>query len=185
MSVAVLFRSRRFSKRSATAPPSCDQMSSIHRINGTIAAVDAQGRVWRLNIPQRSKQEQIDALNAPENCRHALGENIPFELLDVRPWTRPLCRGGGISGCAASFLLATRPISTGRAGGFGMNTGVGDAVGYRLEVGGGTKVGRRAFARQLHPGCKPIAMINDQRSCRECARGYDNQTPSSAQDRGR
>ena len=55
------------------------------QINGAIAAVDGK-ELWRLNV-RNVKQEQIESLNAPEKCRYALGPDIPFELLAVRPWT--------------------------------------------------------------------------------------------------
>jgi len=55
------------------------------QINGAIAAVDGK-ELWRLNV-RNVLQEQIDTLNAPEKLRAALGPDIPFELLAVRPWT--------------------------------------------------------------------------------------------------
>ena len=131
LNVAVLFRSP-FLKSISYGPAVMYQIVN-GQINGTIAAVDGK-ELWRLNI-RNVKQEQIDDLNAPEKLRHALGQNIPFELLDVRPWTGH-CVVAEKYQEGRVFLAGDAAHLNWPTGGFGMNTGVGDAVdiGWKLAA---------------------------------------------------
>ena len=146
------------------------------QINGAIAAVDGKD-LWRLNI-RNVKQEQIDVLNAPEKLRHALGENIPFELLAVRPWTGH-CVVAEKYQDGRVFLAGDAAHLNWPAGGFGMNTGVGDAVdiGWKLAAvlqgWGGAKLLDSYTSER-----KPIAMINVNEAA-EMRASFDNQTPFS------
>jgi FAD binding domain len=174
MNVAVLFRSP-FLKSISYGPAVMYQIINPH-INGTIAAVDGK-ELWRLNI-RNVKQEQIDALNASEKLRHALGENIPFELLDVRPWTGH-CVVAEKYQVGRVFLAGDAAHLNWPTGGFGMNTGVGDAVdiGWKLAAmlrgwGGAQLLDSYTLER------KPIAMINVSEAA-EMRASYDEQTPFS------
>ena len=174
MNVAVLFRSP-FLKSISYGPAVMYQIINPH-INGTIAAVDGK-ELWRLNI-RNVNQEQIDALNAPEKLRYALGENIPFELLDVRPWTGH-CVVAEKYQVGRVFLAGDAAHLNWPTGGFGMNTGVGDAVdiGWKLAAmlqawGGAQLLDSYTLER------KPIAMINVSEAA-EMRASYDNQTPFS------
>ncbi|HLF22720.1 MAG TPA: FAD-dependent monooxygenase, partial [Burkholderiales bacterium] len=131
MNVAVLFRSPLL--QSITYGPAVMYQIINAHINGTVAAVDGK-ELWRLNI-RNVKQEQIDTLNAPEKLRHALGDNIPFELLDVRPWTGH-CVVADQYQAGRVFLAGDAAHLNWPTGGFGMNTGVGDAVdiGWKLAA---------------------------------------------------
>jgi 2-polyprenyl-6-methoxyphenol hydroxylase-like FAD-dependent oxidoreductase len=175
MNVAILFRSPLL-KSISYGPAVMYQIINAH-INGTIAAVDGM-ELWRLNI-RNVKQEQIDALNAPEKLRHALGENIPFELLDVRPWTGH-CVVAEKYQEGRVFLAGDAAHLNWPTGGFGMNTGVGDAVdiGWKLTAvingwGGAHLLDTYTAER------KPIAMINVNEAA-DMRANYDNQTPFSA-----
>ncbi len=174
MNVAVLFRSPLL--QSITYGPAVMYQIINAQINGTIAAVDGK-ELWRLNI-RNVKQEQIDTLNAPEKLRHALGENIPFALLDVRPWTGH-CVVADKYQAGRVFLAGDAAHLNWPTGGFGMNTGVGDAVdiGWKLAAvlqgwGGGHLLDSYTAER------KPIAMINVNEAA-EMRASYDNQTPFS------
>ena len=174
MNVAVLFRSP-FLKSISYGPAVMYQIINPH-INGTIAAVDGK-ELWRLNI-RNVKQEQIDALNAAEKLRQALGENIPFQLLDVRPWTGH-CVVAEKYQVGRVFLAGDAAHLNWPTGGFGMNTGVGDAVdiGWKLAAmlqgwGGAQLLDSYTLER------KPIAMINVSEAA-EMRASYDNQTPFS------
>ena len=146
------------------------------QINGAIAAVDGK-ELWRLNV-RNVKQEQLESLNAPEKLRYALGESIPFELLAVRPWTGH-CVVAEKYQDGRVFLAGDAAHLNWPAGGFGMNTGVGDAVdiGWKLAAvlqgwGGPRLLDSYTVER------KPIAMINVNEAA-EMRASFDTQTPFS------
>jgi 2-polyprenyl-6-methoxyphenol hydroxylase-like FAD-dependent oxidoreductase len=174
MNVAVLFRSPLL--KLISHGPAVQYQIINAQINGAIAAVDGN-ELWRLNI-RNVKQEQIDSLNAPEKLRFALGENIPFELLAVRPWTGH-CVVAEKYQDRRVFLAGDAAHLNWPAGGFGMNTGVGDAVdiGWKLAAvlqgwGGANLLNSYTAER------KPIAMINVNEAA-EMRASFDNQTPFS------
>ena len=174
MNVAVLFRSP-FLESISHAPAVMYHIVN-QDINGTIAAVDGK-ELWRLNI-RNVKQEQIDGMNPPEKLRCALGENIPFELVDVRPWTGH-CVVAETYQDGRVFLAGDAAHLNWPAGGFGMNTGVGDAVdiGWKLAAvlqgwGGAHLLDSYTAER------KPIAMTNVNEAA-EMRANFDNETPFS------
>jgi hypothetical protein len=146
------------------------------QINGAIAAVDGK-ELWRLNV-RNVNQEQLETLDAPQKIRYALGGNIPFELLAVRPWTGH-CVVAERYQEGRVFLAGDAAHLNWPAGGFGMNTGVGDAVdiGWKLAAvlhgwGGAHLLDSYTAER------KPIAMINVNEAA-EMRASFDNQTPFS------
>jgi 2-polyprenyl-6-methoxyphenol hydroxylase-like FAD-dependent oxidoreductase len=156
MNVAVLFRSPLLSF-SRHGPAVQFQIINA-QVQGAIAAVDGR-ELWRLNI-RGVRPEQMDSLDAAGILRRALGENIPFELLAVRPWTghcvvieRYRQERLFLAGDAAHLLWP--------AGGFGMNTGVGDSVdlGWKLAAilqgWGGPRL-----LDSYEPERRPIGMYN-------------------------
>ncbi len=168
MNVAVLFRSPLLSI--ARFGPAVQYQIINADIQGAIAAVDGR-ELWRLNI-RGVKPDQVDSLDAAGKLRHALGANVPFEIVSVRPWTGHCVvaeryRDGRVflAGDAAHLLWP--------AGGFGMNTGVGDAVdlGWKL-----TAVlqswGRPKLLDSYEPERRPIGMRNVQEAS-EMRSGYD------------
>jgi hypothetical protein len=172
MNVAVLFRSPLLQQ--TNHGPAVQYQIINAQINGAIAAVDGK-ELWRLNI-RNVKQEQLDMLNAPEKLRYALGQNIPFELLAVRPWTGH-CVVAERYQEGRVFLAGDAAHLNWPAGGFGMNTGVGDAVdlGWKLAAvlqgwGGARLLESYTVER------KPIAMINVNEAA-EMRASFDNQTP--------
>jgi 2-polyprenyl-6-methoxyphenol hydroxylase-like FAD-dependent oxidoreductase len=174
MNVAVLFRSPLLT--AGRHGPAVQYQIINSQINGAIAAVDGN-ELWRLNI-RNVKQEQLDVMNAPEQLRHALGEGIPFELLAVRPWTGH-CVVAENYQRERVFLAGDAAHLNWPAGGFGMNTGVGDAVdiGWKLAAmfqgwGGPRLLDSYTLER------KPIAMINVNEAA-EMRASFDNQTPFS------
>ena len=166
MNVAVLFRSPLLSL--TPHGPAVQYQILNPQIQGAIAAVDGK-ELWRLNI-RGVKPEQLDSLNAPEKLRYALGENIPFELLAVRPWTGH-CVVAEHYQNKRVFLAGDAAHLNWPAGGFGMNTGIGDAVdiGWKLAAvlqgWGGT-----TLARQLRSGTKTRRHDQCQRSKRDARR---------------
>jgi 2-polyprenyl-6-methoxyphenol hydroxylase-like FAD-dependent oxidoreductase len=174
MNVAILFRSPLF--KHIKHGPAVQYQIINAQINGAIAAVDGK-ELWRLNV-RNVEQEQLESLNAPEKLRYALGENIPFELLAVRPWTGH-CVVAERYQDGRVFLAGDAAHLNWPAGGFGMNTGVGDAVdiGWKLAAvlqgwGGARLLDSYTSER------KPIAMINVNEAA-EMRASFDNQTPFS------
>jgi 2-polyprenyl-6-methoxyphenol hydroxylase-like FAD-dependent oxidoreductase len=174
MNVAVLFRSPILS----LTPHGPAVMYQIinSQTQGAIAAVDGHD-LWRLNI-RAVRQEELDSLNAPEKLRCALGENIPFELLQVRPWTGH-CVVAEHYQQGRAFLAGDAAHLLWPAGGFGMNTGVGDAVdlGWKLAAvlrgwGGPRLLDSYESER------RPIGLINVNEAG-EMRAGYDTQIPFS------
>ena len=174
MNVAVLFRSPLLEMISHG--PAVQYQIINAQINGAIAAVDGK-ELWRLNV-RNVLQEQIDNLNAPEKIRAALGPDIPFELLAVRPWTGHCVVADNYQN-GRVFLAGDAAHLNWPAGGFGMNTGVGDAVdiGWKfaavLQGWGGVRLLDSYTAER-----KPIAMINVNEAA-EMRANFDNQTPFS------
>ena len=174
MNVAVLFRSPLLDH--TPHGPAVQYQIINADLNGAIAAVDARS-LWRLNV-RNIKQEQLDVFDAPQKLRYALGDQIPFELLDVRPWTGH-CVVAERYQEGRVFLAGDAAHLNWPAGGFGMNTGVGDAVdlGWKLAAvlqgwGGAHLLDSYTAER------KPIAMINVNEAA-EMRASFDNQTPFS------
>jgi 2-polyprenyl-6-methoxyphenol hydroxylase-like FAD-dependent oxidoreductase len=176
MNVAVLFRSPLLDH--IKHGPAVQYQIINAQINGAIAAVDAK-ELWRLNV-RNVKQEQLDVFDAPAKIRYALGDKIPFELLAVRPWTGH-CVVAERYQEGRVFLAGDAAHLNWPAGGFGMNTGVGDAVdlGWKLAAifqgWGGSHLLDSYTAER-----KPIAMINVNEAA-EMRASFDNQTPFSPQ----
>jgi len=172
MNVAVLFRSPLLEH--TPHGPAVQYQIINSQINGAIAAVDGK-ELWRLNI-RNIKEEQLESLNAPEKLRAALGDNVPFDLLAVRLWTGH-CVVAQRYQQNRVFLAGDAAHLNWPAGGFGMNTGIGDAVdiGWKLvavlQGWGGPHLLDSYTAER-----KPIAMINVNEAA-EMRASFDHQTP--------
>jgi 2-polyprenyl-6-methoxyphenol hydroxylase-like FAD-dependent oxidoreductase len=174
MNVAVLFRSPLL--QHIEFGPAVQYQIINSQINGAIAAVDGK-ELWRLNV-RNIKQEDLESFDAPEKLRYALGESIPFELLAVRPWTGH-CVVAETYQNRRVFLAGDAAHLNWPAGGFGMNTGIGDAVdiGWKLAAvfqgWGGPRLLDSYTAER-----KPIAMINVNEAA-EMRASFDSQTTFS------
>jgi 2-polyprenyl-6-methoxyphenol hydroxylase-like FAD-dependent oxidoreductase len=174
MNVAVLFRSPLLSL--TRHGPAVQYQIINAQVQGAIAAVDGQ-ELWRLNI-RGVRPEHLETLNAPERLRYALGENIPFELLAVRPWTGH-CVVAERYQQGRVFLAGDAAHLLWPAGGFGMNTGVGDAVdiGWKLAAvlqGWGGSYLLDSYDRER----RPIGLINVNEAG-AMRTGFDSQIPFS------
>jgi hypothetical protein len=174
MNVAVLFRSPILSL--SHHGPAVQYQIINAQVQGAIAAVDGR-ELWRLNI-RGVRPDRVESLDTAGLLRHALGENIPFELLSVRPWTGHCVvaeryRHGRVflAGDAAHLLWP--------AGGFGMNTGVGDAVdlGWKLAAAFDGWGGPRLLD-SYEPERRPIGLRNVTEAG-EMRAGFDSQIPFS------
>ena len=174
MNVAVLFRSPILSM--SRHGPAVQYQIINAQIQGAIAAVDGKD-LWRLNI-RGVRQDQLESFNAAQKLTYALGIDIPFELLAVRPWTGH-CVVAEQYQHKRVFLAGDAAHLLWPAGGFGMNTGVGDAVdiGWKLaatlEGWGGSHLLDSYGAER-----RPIGMINVNEAS-EMRAGFDSQIPFS------
>jgi 2-polyprenyl-6-methoxyphenol hydroxylase-like FAD-dependent oxidoreductase len=92
----------------------------------TIVAINGRDQ-WRFSLIGGSEQREYSIPEIETAIRRAVGCDFDFEILSVLPWVRrelvaeTYRNGGGfIAGDAAHAMSPT--------GGFGMNTGIGDAV---------------------------------------------------------
>ena len=89
--------------------------------------------LWRLAIRRESEPPDLDAVDVEAFVRRTLGPDIPYELVSIKPWTsRDLVADKFQDGPV--FLAGDAAHQNPPAGGFGMNTGLGDAVdlGWKL-----------------------------------------------------
>ena len=125
----------------------------------TIVAINGRDQ-WRFSIIGGSQQREYTTEEIKAAIRRAVGCDFEFEILSVLPWVRrelvaeTYRQGRGfIAGDAAHAMSPT--------GGFGMNTGIGDAVDLSwklaatLEGWGGDRP-----ARFLHGERQPVGARN-------------------------
>jgi 2-polyprenyl-6-methoxyphenol hydroxylase-like FAD-dependent oxidoreductase len=174
MNVAVLFRSPLLAM--IHHGPAVQYQIINSQIQGAIAAVDGK-ELWRLNI-RGVTEERLKTLDASEKLRYALGPDIPFELLAVRPWTGH-CVVADRYQDRRVFLAGDAAHLNWPAGGFGMNTGIGDAVdiGWKLAAvlqgWGGS-----CLLDSYGPERRPVAMVNVKEAS-EMRAGFDTQVSFS------
>jgi 2-polyprenyl-6-methoxyphenol hydroxylase-like FAD-dependent oxidoreductase len=91
--------------------------------------------LWRLSIRRESEPPDIASVDVDAFVRRTLGPGIPYEVVSVKPWTsRDLVADKFQDGPV--FLAGDAAHQNPPAGGFGMNTGLGDAadLGWKLAA---------------------------------------------------
>ena len=134
---------------------------------GAVATVDGR-ELWRVNL-RGIRPSQLPSLDTAQLVRDALGPEISFEILSVWPWDahRVVAQSYGaervfLAGDAAHLLWP--------AGGFGMNTGIGDSVdlGWKLAAvlqgWGGTRLLHSYEAERRPIGIRNVNEAGDMRA---------------------
>jgi 2-polyprenyl-6-methoxyphenol hydroxylase-like FAD-dependent oxidoreductase len=90
--------------------------------------IELDGReLWRLGINTGQHAVAPENINIPAIVEEFMGTNIPYELVSILPWTcRSIVADTWRRGNA--FLAGDAVHQHSPSGGFGMNTGLGDAV---------------------------------------------------------
>lgn len=102
---------------------------------GNVSAMDGR-ELWRLTVISNEQEVEQVCADAQEWVRRAIGDDsVPFEVISALPWRRsqltaPEYRQGRVLLCGDSGHTMSP------TGGFGMNTGMGDAVdlGWKLDA---------------------------------------------------
>ncbi|MFM9887803.1 MAG: FAD-dependent monooxygenase [Burkholderiales bacterium] len=101
---------------------------------GTLSAID--GRIlWRLWLSQMPEDTDLDTFDGARYVRAAIGEAVPFRIVGTLPWLRQQrvaneFRRGRVFLCGDALHNQTP------TGGFGMNTGIQDAVDLAWKIQG-------------------------------------------------
>jgi len=127
---------------------------------GTWASMVAiSGRdVWRLSITDVGRSGKLTPDQVRAAIKRALGEDVPFEVISVMPWARREMvarqfRRGRVflAGDAAHVMSPT--------GGFGMNTGIADAVDLAWKLEGALRGwGGAGLLQSYEAERRPIAL---------------------------
>ena len=95
---------------------------------GNQSLIELDGNtLWRLGLELRGEQTTVDDVDVDALVSKWIGPEVPYEMVSVLPWT---CRSL-VADCWQSgrvFLAGDAVHQHSPQGGFGMNTGLGDAV---------------------------------------------------------
>lgn len=136
---------------------------------GGLTSVNGRG-FWRLGIAPPDDDPEGQTLDLPAMIRRAVGRDFAFTLRSSRPWISRKLVADSFSGRRA-FLAGDAAHQLNPSGGFGMNTGVGDAVdlAWKLDAvlrgwGGGELLTSYEAER------RPIAVRNVEEATRNFRR---------------
>ncbi|MBF4163295.1 FAD-dependent monooxygenase [Nocardioides acrostichi] len=101
---------------------------------GNLTVVDGMD-LWRFTYMAGKERLDLEALDVESVMRRVLGEELEFDILSIAPWRRSQLvadsyRAGPV------FLVGDSAHTMSPTGGFGANTGIGEAVdiGWKLDA---------------------------------------------------
>jgi 2-polyprenyl-6-methoxyphenol hydroxylase-like FAD-dependent oxidoreductase len=100
----------------------------------TIVAIDGADR-WRMSIVGAEEKRTFSEEEIRAMIRRAMGKDFDYEILSIVPWVRRELVADSY-GAKRVFIAGDAAHLMSPTGGFGMNTGIGDAVdlGWKLEA---------------------------------------------------
>ena len=157
---------------------------------GANSFIELDGKeLWRMGLVSDSEPMSADTVDVHGILRKLIGEDVPYELLSTLPWTcRSIVADKWSEG--AVFLAGDAVHQHSPAGGFGMNTGMGDAVdlGWKLaamiEGWGGAGLGLSYQAERRPVAQRNVTQATCNREVDYCAYSgalLDADTPEGAQ----
>jgi len=108
----------------------------LNRTGGNASLIELDGKeLWRLGLNFGLERVTPESVDVPDIMRRLIGPDVPFEVISVLPWTcRSIVADRWQHGRV--FLAGDAVHQHGPSGGFGMNTGLSDAVdlGWKLAA---------------------------------------------------
>ena len=128
-SCGIYFRSRHLWRHHAMGKAIMSILVDRDGMWANLNAIDGWS-TWRLSV-----YRQVDPAEAPDLLRKAIGGEFGYEIRAVNPWVRRAVVAERLRE-GRCFLLGDAAHQLSPTGGFGMNTGMGDAVdlGWKLEA---------------------------------------------------
>lgn len=133
-SVGIYFTARDLIKHHKMGPGSRYWMVGEEGTWGNLTVVDAKD-VWRLTVTGSKERVEADSFDAHAWLRRCLGrDDIPYHIDTVLPWRRSRLVAASF-GRGRVYLAGDACHVNAPNGGYGMNTGLGDAVdlGWKLQ----------------------------------------------------
>ena len=129
VSCGIYFRSRRLWRNHKMGKAIMSVLVDEQGMWANLNAIDGHS-TWRLSV-----YRDVDPNEAPALLRKAIGGDFDFEIRAVNPWVRRAVVAETL-GTRRCFLLGDAAHQLSPTGGFGMNTGMGDAVdlGWKLDA---------------------------------------------------
>ncbi len=133
----------------------------VSRIGNSPSLIELDGQdLWRLGINLGSERVAPEAVDVKGIVGAVMGPDFPYEVISVLPWTqRSIVADRWQRGPV--FLAGDAVHQHGPSGGFGMNTGLGDAVdlGWKLAAtldGWGGPTLLDSYERERRPVAKRV-----------------------------
>jgi 2-polyprenyl-6-methoxyphenol hydroxylase-like FAD-dependent oxidoreductase len=134
----------------------------------TIVAIDGRHR-WRLSIVGNAEPKSYTADEVRETAYRAMGRPFDFKILSILPWVRRELVADSY-GTQRVFLAGDSAHMLSPTGGFGMNTGIADAVDLAWKLEGAVKGwGGPRLLGSYEAERRPVAVRNVAEASRNLA----------------